>query len=270
MSCNKKLESNQAPTPPVAFVEKQPTLQESLQIEPQSPAPEISPEVKPEPPPKPTPEPTPKPSVASQPEKKKTPPAPEVKKPATPKPTAPKPADQPKPATPPKKTPAPKPAPIVPPQQEQKKTEAVTASNMIIAAYNTATKEGKKIGAACNLYILRVLQVLGYKTVHFLANDFDVAAPKIFKSYKVFKFTNTTELKRHLWSYRERTGFILQWERSGGSAGHVAIVERVGETLYIYQASLNKYTARVEKTTLERLLSVNSNKGVRVYSDFQK
>jgi hypothetical protein len=155
-------------------------------------------------------------------------------------------------------------APVV-----MKKEEPGSASNFIIAAYKTMVSEGKKIGAACNFYLGRVLEVLGFKTVDFLANDFDVAAKKMFKSYKVFKFTTATELKRHLWSYRERTGFIFQWERVG-APGHVAIIERVGETLYIYQASLNKYTARVEKTTLERLLQVNSHKGVRVYSDFQK
>ncbi len=153
--------------------------------------------------------------------------------------------------------------------QEIKKEEPKSASHFIIAAYNTMLKEGKKIGAACNFYLERVLQVMGFKTVDFLANDFDLAAKKMFKSYKVFKFTTSAELKRHLWSYRERTGFILQWERTG-APGHVAIVERVGETLYIYQASLNKYTARLEKTTLERLLKVNNNKGVRVYSDLQK
>jgi hypothetical protein len=174
-----------------------------------------------------------------------------------------------------KKVEAPKkasPPPTQPPtvkKEEPKKEESVTASNFIIATYNTMVKEGKKIGAACNFYIERVLEVLGFKTVDFLANDFDVAAKKIFKNYKVAVFTNATELKRHLWSYRERTGFICQWERIG-APGHIAIVERVGETLWIYQASLNKYTARVEKTTLEHLLQVNNNKGVRVYSDFVK
>ena len=178
--------------------------------------------------------------------------------------------------TPAKKIEAPKatPLPLVPTppsvkKETSKKEEHVTASDFIIATYNTMVKEGKKIGAACNFYIERVLEVLGFKTVDFLANDFDVAAQKIFKNYKVAVFTNVTELKRHLWSYRERTGFICQWERIG-APGHIAIVERVGETLWIYQASLNQYTARVEKTTLEHLLQVNNNKGVRVYSDFVK
>ncbi|MBC7458919.1 MAG: hypothetical protein H7235_11610 [Bdellovibrionaceae bacterium] len=152
---------------------------------------------------------------------------------------------------------------------EPKKEEPIMASKFIIATYNTMVKEGEKIGAACNLYVERVLEVLGFKTVDFLANDFDLAAQKMFKSYKVVMFTNVTELKRYLWSYRERTGFILQWERAM-APGHIAIVERVGETLYIYQASLNKYTARVEKTTYVRLLQVNNNRGVRVYSEFQK
>ncbi|MBC7458189.1 MAG: hypothetical protein H7235_07930, partial [Bdellovibrionaceae bacterium] len=145
-----------------------------------------------------------------------------------------------------------------PPEKVETKTEQpAAASNFIIATYNTMVHEGKKIGAACNFYVERVLEVLGFKTVDFLANDFDLAAQKIFKSYKVVMLTNVTELKRHLWSYRERTGFILQWERAG-APGHVAIVEGVGETIYIYQASLNKYTARVEKTTVVRLLQVNN------------
>lgn len=159
--------------------------------------------------------------------------------------------------------------PVIVKKEELKKDDPKTASHFIIAAYKTMINEGQKIGAACNFYLERVLEVMGFKTVDFLANDFDVAAKKMFKSFKVFTFTNQTELKRHIWSYRERTGFIFQWERVG-APGHVAIVERVGETLYIYQASLNKYTARVEKTNLERLLQVNHKQGVRVYSDLQK
>ena len=41
-------------------------------------------------------------------------------------------------------------------------------------------------------------------------------------------------LKQHIWSYPERTPFILQWERTGPH-GHVAIVERIGESLFIFQ-----------------------------------
>jgi hypothetical protein len=153
---------------------------------------------------------------------------------------------------------------------EPKKDPPSPASNFIIAAYNTMVNEGKKLGAACNFYLQGVLRSLGFKVEGFLANDFDVAAKKMFKSYRVVTFTSASELKRHLWSYRQRTGFIFQWERSGGSPGHVGIVERVGEKLYIYQASLNKYTARVELTTLDKLLAVNGNRGLQVYSEFTK
>lgn len=222
--------------PEVAAPKNETTPPEKTET-PARPTEPAKPPVKKEEAPKKMPEVTPTPPV------KKTEPEPDVKK-VEPQPTETKPV-------------------------ETKKAAPITASNFIIAAYNTMVKEGKKIGPACNFYVGRVLEVLGFKKVDFLANDFDVAAKKMFKNYKVFTFTNVTELKRHLWSYRDRTGFILQWERVG-APGHIAIVERVGETLYIYQASLNKYTARVDKTTLERLLLVNNNKGVRVYSDLEK
>lgn len=168
------------------------------------------------------------------------------------------------------------PKPVVTPKREplpannRVKDTPAAASSFIIVAYNTLVNEGKKLGAACNFYIQGVLKNLGFKVVDFLANDFDAAAEKMFKTYRVVTFTNATELKRHIWSYRERTGFIFQWERPGGAPGHVGIVERIGEKLYIYQASLNRYTARVEVTTLDRLLAVNDNRGLRVYSEFIK
>lgn len=279
MSCNKKLQTSpEVATPQAQVLEATPTPADSSTQTVETPNTALSPEEPqydtkapstPTTAPKTTPQtPTPekkaapktdttapvKPQKTEEPKKATTTPQPEKKTPVTPKPATAKPAEEKKPVE----------KPVV-----VKKEESKSASNFIIAAYNTMINEGKKIGAACNFYLERVLEVMGFKTVDFLANDFDVAAKKMFKSYKVFTFTTQAELKRHIWSYRERTGFIFQWERVG-APGHVAIVERVGETLYIYQASLNKYTARVEKTTLERLLQVNNNKGVRVYSDLQK
>lgn len=294
MSCNKKLQSSPEGTATqVQAFEEQPTPTDSSTETVETPDVALSPEepqydsnkpaAKTPPPAQKVEAPTPEkktapkadttsPAIPKKTEEPKkttttTPPA-EKKATVTPKPVATKPVETKKPV----EKPVTKPVVVKkeePKKEEPKKEESKSASNFIIAAYNTMINEGKKIGAACNFYLERVLEVMGFKTVDFLANDFDVAAKKMFKSYKVFTFTSQAELKRHLWSYRERTGFIFQWERVG-AAGHVAIVERVGETLYIYQASLNKYTARVEKTTLERLLQVNNNKGVRVYSDFQK
>ncbi len=147
-------------------------------------------------------------------------------------------------------------------QQNQNST-----SNLIKMAYWVVINESAKLQAACNIYVMRVLESLGFNiTQGFLANDFDLYAKKNIKNYKQVFFTETTELKRHLWSYPEREGFIIQWKRKNGP-GHIAIVERVGDQLYAYQASLNRYHARINETNIETLLAMNGTKGLTVFSE---
>jgi hypothetical protein len=148
------------------------------------------------------------------------------------------------------------------------------ASKFIQTAYNVMVKEGKSIGTACNLYLQRVLISSGFQKGDFVANDFDIYAKKYFKSYKSedFKIDSTRsdkiDLKKYLWSYNDRTPFILQWTRPG-NYGHVAIMERIGENLIIYQASINNHTARREQTTINQLLSSKHRASLTVYSEFR-
>ncbi len=147
------------------------------------------------------------------------------------------------------------------------------ASKFIINAEWVMVNEGKKIGTPCNMYLRRVLEVSGYPSQSFLATDFDLYAKRNMKQATIVNFLNDGQgseierLKRHLWSYPERTPFILQWSRAE-VIGHVAILERVDQTLIIYQASLNKYSARKDKTTVSGLLLGRNRRTLTVYSNF--
>lgn len=148
------------------------------------------------------------------------------------------------------------------------------ASRFIKVAFWVVQNEAKKIGTPCNFYVSRVLELSGYSDDGFLANDFDIYARKHFSIYKDEKFTTNNlesermRFKRYLWGYPARTPFILQWERQAPTPGHIAIVERVGDQLVIYQASLNKHIARREQTTIDRLLSTSRGARMTVYSEF--
>ena len=147
-----------------------------------------------------------------------------------------------------------------------------TASKLMQSAQYIMVTEGKKIGTACNLYIRRVLEYAGFSGEGFLATDFDLYAKKHFKYYRAIDFkqdthhTETARLRQYIWSYPERTPFILQWSRSG-VIGHIAIMERIEDTLVIYQASLGSYTARKNKTTPEILLNDYNRRILTVYSE---
>ena len=148
-------------------------------------------------------------------------------------------------------------------------------SEFIKIAHEVMVKEGKKIGTPCNFYLRRVLVRAGYADDGFVANDFDIYAKKNFSSYKSQDFkidkngTDRPELKKYIWSFPERTPFIAQWTRPG-NYGHVAIIERIGDELVIYQASINQYTARRDLTTIEKLLSSQKRAFLTLYSDFKK
>lgn len=119
-----------------------------------------------------------------------------------------------------------------------------------------------------------VLELSGYSDDGFLANDFDIYAKNHFSSYKNEQFNTTNieseraRLKRHIWSYPARTPFIFQWERAKPKPGHIAIVERIGDQLVVYQASLNRHIARREQTSIDRLLSHARSARMTVYSEF--
>lgn len=172
----------------------------------------------------------------------------------------------PQPVKPVKPTPAPKPT--------QAGTSSTDPSLFIKAAFWVVQNEARKIGTPCNFYVSRVLVLTGYSKDSFLANDFDIYARKHFSSYKNEIFnTNNLEserarLRRHIWSYPARTPFIIQWERSAPQPGHIAIVERIGDQLVVYQASLNRHIARREQTTIDRLLSHARKARMTVYSEF--
>ncbi len=165
-----------------------------------------------------------------------------------------------------------KPNPHLKPNNHETGKKAV--SKFIQIAFDVMNKEGTALGTPCNFYLMRVLIRAGFKNEGFRANDFDVYAKKNFKFYKSedFKIDSTKsdadELKKYLWSYDERTPFILQWTRPG-TFGHVAILERIGENLIIYQASIGNHTARRDRTTIEKLLSSKSRASLTVYSEFK-
>ena len=184
-------------------------------------------------------------------------------------PTPPPPNETAPPQTEPTAVPEKKPeAEVVLPPKVQK----LEVSELVSNAQKIMDKEGRRIGTACNKFVLRVLEVTGFKNESFIANDFDDYAKKNFSHYKVVHFERqalgdeVARLQKHLWSYPERTPFIMQWSRSGAH-GHIAIVERIGEKLIIFQASLNQYTARKDQTTVNTLLSGYNRRVLSVYSE---
>ena len=171
--------------------------------------------------------------------------------------------------------PAPKPTrPTAPKPTTPAAAGVGEASLFIKAAFWVVQNEARKIGTPCNFYVSRVLVLTGFSKDSFRANDFDIYARKNFSSYKneIFSTSNLeserARLKRHIWSYPQRTPFIIQWERSAPQPGHIAIVERIGEQLVVYQASLNRHIARREQTTIDRLLSHARKARMTVYSEF--
>lgn len=147
-------------------------------------------------------------------------------------------------------------------------------SRFIKVAFWVIQNEARKIGTPCNFYVSRVLELSGYSNDSFLANDFDIYARKHFSSSKneIFSSSNIQaerlRLKRHIWSYPTRTPFIFQWERPNPKPGHIAIVERIGDQLVVYQASLNRHIARREQTSIDRLLNQARGARMTVYTDF--
>jgi hypothetical protein len=138
--------------------------------------------------------------------------------------------------------------------------------------------EARKVGAACNFFIQRVLYLMGFGRSSWTANEFDQYVKQSFESYKEESFqydsggTEKERLKSYIWSFPERTGFILQWKRNTPH-GHIAIVQRVGETLIIYHASLNTQLPRMQKVSVDLLLHKPSSKvdyQLNVFSDFKK
>ena len=159
-----------------------------------------------------------------------------------------------------------------PPLTHQSQIGTPEASTIIKNAQKVMVEEGKKIGPACNFYVQRVLQVSGFPKGSYLAADFDLYAEKNFKYYRAKNFlknstqNDTEKLRKYIWNYPERTPFILQWSRAQVT-GHIAIMERIGDQLIIYQASLNKYTARKSLTTIDSLLRDYNRRVLTVYSE---
>jgi len=136
--------------------------------------------------------------------------------------------------------------------------------------------ESRKVGTACNFYVSRVLEIAGYSVDSFTANDFDIYARRNFSSVEGLSFdtNNVTperqRLRRYIWSYAERTPFILNWERTGGKHGHIAILERIGDQLVIFQASMNQHLPLRQQTTIENILSYSKKAKLTVYSNFRR
>ncbi len=151
-------------------------------------------------------------------------------------------------------------------------TEAFKPGSLLENARRTIELEARAIGTACNKYVMRVLEVSGFSKASFTANTFDLYAKKSLSHYKVIEFdrgagvSEQDRLHRHLWSYPEKTPFILQWSRTGGY-GHIAILERRGDNLVIYQASLRQYIARKDLTTVNTLLNGYNRRALSVYSE---
>lgn len=181
---------------------------------------------------------------------------------STTKPDVPKTSDTKKPNTPIATDPA-------------KKPNVPEVSQFIKNAEIVMINEGKKIGTPCNFYLSRVLEISGFSKAPFLANDFDDYAKKYFSHFRVVNFVNDfwgsdkARLKQHIWSYPERTPFVMQWSRTG-FYGHLAIVERIGDQLIVYQASLNSHTARRDQTTVDILLNGLNRRTLAVYTEFTK
>ena len=169
-------------------------------------------------------------------------------------------------------TPPPPPPPVV----KKPSIDTVPEASLFVKkAFWVVQNEARKIGTPCNFYVSRVLELSGYSDKSFLANDFDIYAQNHFSTYKneIFNTANLESerlrLQRHIWSYPQRTPFIFQWERAKPKPGHIAIVERIGDQLVVYQASLNRHIARREQTSIDRLLNHTRSARMTVYSEFE-
>lgn len=162
-----------------------------------------------------------------------------------------------------------------PPPVKDSKTSTPAPSDFIKNAERIMITEGKKIGTPCNFYLRRVLEVSGFPSKPFLANDFDNYATKNFSNYTAIDFKNDrsgserSRLKKVIWSYPQRTPFIFQWSRSG-FYGHVAIVERIGDDLIVYQASIGSHSARRDRTSVDILLNGFNRRLLTMYINFTK
>ncbi len=153
----------------------------------------------------------------------------------------------------------------------------IRMSKLIENAYlvMSSAKDIAWIKTACNKYVSLVLARSGYSRDGFLANDFDVYAQKNLKQAKDVLFKGDValaaehaRLKQHIWSYPDRTPFILQWTRTGPKQhGHIAILERIGDKLFIFQASLGDYDPRMNEIKVTSLLNARGSKHLNVYSD---
>lgn len=149
-------------------------------------------------------------------------------------------------------------------------------SKFIQIAQWVIKNEGRKLGTACNFYVSRVLEIAGYSDDSFIANDFDLYAQRNFASYDSKSFDSNLEdveqprLRTHIWSYAERTPFIINWERSGAQHGHIAILERIGDQLVIFQANMNRQLPRRQSTTIENIINYSRQAKITVYARFKK
>ncbi len=208
---------------------------------------------------------------ASTPDAGTNPPVTEAK-PTTPKPSVSGTVQVSPPANPPRTT------PVIVPKSKPRITfpkSTIKMSRIIENAYLVMSNQNdiKWIKTACNRYVSLVLARSGYSRDGFLANDFDVYAKKNLKHAKDVLFkgdvaiaSEHARLKQHIWSYPERTPFILQWTRPG-KHGHIAILERVGDKLFIFQASLGDYDPTMNEIKVNTLLNARGSKQLNVYSN---
>ena len=177
------------------------------------------------------------------------------------------------------KPPQPKTVPVVTPRLNPRipfPKSSASMSKIIQNAYlvMNSKKDVAWIKTACNRYLSYVLARSGYSRDGFLANDFDVYAKKNLKHARNVLFKGETNLaaeiarlKQHIWSYPERTPFILQWTRPAGRHGHVAILERIGDRLFIFQASLGAYEPRMNEIKVNTLLNARNSGHLNVYTE---
>lgn len=150
-------------------------------------------------------------------------------------------------------------------------------SSLSLIAKWVINNESKQVGPYCNFFVQRVLQIKGYGLFRWRANEFDEIAPSQFSNYKVESFVSHQDeservrFKEYIWSYPEKTDFVLQWKRPS-KHGHIAILQRIGEKLVIYHASLNSFYPKSQQAKIEVLLSASMGSKYRlnVYSDFKK
>lgn len=136
--------------------------------------------------------------------------------------------------------------------------------------------ESKKVGPACNFFIQRVMFLMGWGKSSWVANDFDKYVENKFESFRKESFemdstgAEKRRLKEYIWSFPERTGLILQWKRKVGH-GHIGIIQRIGNEIVLYHASLNQFSPKAQKANLDILVNRGSRAFVlNVFSDFQK